>query len=478
MEEEEEGMRMGRRMNFPTGFVEVEGGEAEGRLSRYVIGSPVGFAKGTLGGGDLPPVRPKTVQELIHYLTQEEPRVILLEGIYDFTGTEGGCRDCKGCVPDSYTCGSQGQLAIDKEGMDWCEGKSPIKVSYDKAGVHGLIVKDRKTIVGLGRGATIRGKGLRFYKSKDVILQNVHLTEINPSLIFGGDALSLEGSERIWIDHVKVSRIGRQFLVTQEDPSRAVTISNCDFDGRTTTSATCDGLHYWTILGYGKGDQVTFTANHIHHTSGRSPRLQGSGLVWHVVGNYFSENSGHAFDLGPDVNVLIEGNIFDKVKETLLSGGGASSTTSTYNGFVVNRKNSRECKQRMGRDCEFNAFADSPVFRGTDFKVLSLLPPSKTAPRRTLESVRNTPLTAGCGDLLSTSPSGAGFDEAQAQVDGSHRDGGGGLVISKISNGEQMFVGDLLSQNQLLSALSNEGGGGEVKPSSSRSKSGSTGIDS
>jgi pectate lyase len=39
-------------------------------------------------------------------------------------------------------------------------------------------------------------------------------------------------------------------------------------------------------LGYGKDDQVTFTGNYIHHTSGRSPRLEFNSH-WHVYNNYW-----------------------------------------------------------------------------------------------------------------------------------------------------------------------------------------------
>jgi pectin lyase len=51
------------------------------------------------------------------------------------------------------------------------------------------------------------------------------------------------GNDGVWIDHVKVSLVGRMFIVTHYDASR-VTVSNSEFDGRTTTSASCNGNHY------------------------------------------------------------------------------------------------------------------------------------------------------------------------------------------------------------------------------------------
>lgn len=43
-----------------------------------VVGEAFGFAKGTTGGGDAEPVYPTDIEELTTYLTDEEPRVIVL----------------------------------------------------------------------------------------------------------------------------------------------------------------------------------------------------------------------------------------------------------------------------------------------------------------------------------------------------------------------------------------------------------------
>jgi pectate lyase len=75
----------------------------------------------------------------------------------------------------------------------------------------------------------------------------VHITELNPQYIWGGDAISLDGTNNVWIDHVKVSLVGRQMFACGYEQSGHVTISNSEFDGRTSWSDTCDGHHYWTM---------------------------------------------------------------------------------------------------------------------------------------------------------------------------------------------------------------------------------------
>lgn len=86
-------------------------------------------------------------------------------------------------------------------------------------------------------------------------------------------------------------------IVAHYNPSR-LTISNTEFDGETTTSATCNGNHYWTMMFYGDGDQVTLDRNYIHDCSGRAPKLGEDGKTCYVqaVNNLFSNMEGHAFE--------------------------------------------------------------------------------------------------------------------------------------------------------------------------------------
>jgi pectate lyase len=91
-----------------------------------------------------------------------------------------------------------------------------------------------------------------------------------------------------------------------------VTISNCEIDGSSTWSATCDGHHYWAVYLTGSNDMVTMKGNYIHHTSGRSPKVGGNTLL-HAVNNYWYANSGHAFEVGTGASIVAEGNVFQNV---------------------------------------------------------------------------------------------------------------------------------------------------------------------
>lgn len=128
----------------------------------------------------------------------------------------------------------------------WCknyQASSPTisSLTYDKAAWNAIKVQSNKSLVGQGSAGVIKGKGVYMANGvKNIIIQNVHFTEINPQYVWGGDAISIAGADMIWIDHVKTSRIGRQHLVLGNAASNRVTISNSEFDGSTNWSATCD----------------------------------------------------------------------------------------------------------------------------------------------------------------------------------------------------------------------------------------------
>lgn len=241
------------------------------RRATSVTGSAEGFAGSVTGGGAAAAVTPTTTDELVSYLGDSSARVIVLDREFDFRNTEG-TTTTSGCSP--WGTGSACQIAINKD--DWCTNYQPDapvvdSITYDAAGELGITVASDKTLVGTGSSGVIYGKGLRMVSGvSNIIIQNVHITEINPQYVWGGDGITINGADLVWIDHVKTSRIGRQHIVLGEDASNRVTISNSEIDGETDWSATCDGNHYWGLYFTGSNDMVTLKGNYIHHTSGRS----------------------------------------------------------------------------------------------------------------------------------------------------------------------------------------------------------------
>lgn len=144
-------------------------------VSAQVVGRPEGFASEVTGGGDAAPVYPETNEELLELLGSSEPQVIVLTKDFDFIGTEGTITE-DGCAPYGFDEGCQ--LALD--GPNWCGDRDPVEVTYDAATSSPIYVKSDKTLVGQGAGAKISGKGLYFSDVSNIIVQNIHITNLNP----------------------------------------------------------------------------------------------------------------------------------------------------------------------------------------------------------------------------------------------------------------------------------------------------------
>jgi len=169
-----------------------------------VVGKPEGFGSKVTGGARGPTVTPQSNADLVNYLKQSGPLNIVVTKTFNFIGTEGAATET-GCAP--YGTGASCQLAINAG--DWCKREQPdappAKVTYDKAGTNPLQVTSDKSVIGVGRNGVIRGKGFRMAGgTNNVILQNLEIRELNPQYVWGGDAITLDGTSNIWIDHIKV----------------------------------------------------------------------------------------------------------------------------------------------------------------------------------------------------------------------------------------------------------------------------------
>jgi pectin lyase len=330
-----------------------------------VVGSPTGFAAGTTGGGDAEPAYPATIEDLSTFLNDAEPRVIVLKQEFNFIESEGSTTE-QGCQPkNNIDCiakknGFLGQDFI-QPSFSTCDG-TPIDVTYDKAAITPMTIGSDKTLIGEGTEGVLNGKGV-LIKGSNVIIQNIHITNLNPHLVWGGDAIGISGDDDavptgIWIDHVKVTSVGRQMVVVNFSGALGVTISNSDFDGTTKYSSSCDGRHYWGFLILGKKTEMSLLGNFIHMMSGRSPKIggtEGDVSVVHAANNCFQDNSGHAFDVATGGYVLAEGNSFDSV---------TTPNQPDPEGNIFIPAVAGDCQATIGRDCEVNVLASSGTFTG------------------------------------------------------------------------------------------------------------------
>lgn len=324
--------------------------------SAQVKGTPYGFAKGVTGGGSASIQTPSSIAELTSWLSDSTARVINIDREWDFTGTRASGA---GCDRISCSANNGGQFYL---GTLSCGGSDNVAatVSYDTAGPTALKVGSNKSIISNNRQGVLKGKGLSLVSgASNVIIQGIEIKQLNPAVVWGGDALDFQGNNNgVWVDHMKFSTTGRMFIVTHYNAVRA-TISNSEFDGRTSSSASCNGQHYWTMMFYGNGDRITFDRNYLHDVSGRAPKVGDGtvGVTFQATNNYFLNMKGHAFDIYNQASTLIEGNVFSSVSQPMTAESASANA-------VFNSVNLTNCAAFLGRNCVANSLTNSGSWTG------------------------------------------------------------------------------------------------------------------
>ncbi|MTI23342.1 hypothetical protein E1163_00090, partial [Fulvivirga kasyanovii] len=143
-------------------------------------------------------VKVTSAEELIEAAESEKAKIILVpEGTIDFrnfrkvtvcyqpctvnTSESGGY---KGYWNSSGTC--PGAESTTKEIQQW---------------ERRIWVQSNKTIIGMGRGASLRGVMLYNRDNSNVIMRNLKIWDINPHIIEALDGVLLYGATKMWIDH-------------------------------------------------------------------------------------------------------------------------------------------------------------------------------------------------------------------------------------------------------------------------------------
>lgn len=308
---------------------------------------------------DIPVVTPKDINELKNFLCEKyhgskcvdkAERKIIINQVFDFTGSEGN-KEEMGCFhrTEPKKCLTIGQKKLNI--VNQCNGLTQTKVSYSVAGRCGLTVGSNKVIVGQNGGG-LKGKGLRLEDSHNVEIRDLSITDINPHIIWGGDAIDLIRVKNVLIDRCYVKNIGRQMIVTHFGKNTQIKISNTVFDGRTPYSSMCDGTHYWLWLFLGDGDEIALQNNVILNTSGRGPHLLANNngkTLLHMIQNTFYDINGLGLIDHDDTrsSILAEGNVFYNVSEVVHKNLG-----QIY--MPRNRAEQEACVQYLGRKCVVN----------------------------------------------------------------------------------------------------------------------------
>ncbi|KAG0147576.1 hypothetical protein CROQUDRAFT_655962 [Cronartium quercuum f. sp. fusiforme G11] len=367
--------------------------------------NPFGFGSQTTGGGSSLAQTPSSLKELESWLSDNVPRVILIDREFDFTYSEGNKTEI-GCSPwpKCNKKGTETQNARNSNG--WCNSnQKKKKISHPNQTISSVSITYHLAAIkplGVGHKGVIKGKGLAIQNQKNIIIQNIHITGLNPDLVWGGDGLSVMDAQDVWVDHCTFSLIGREMIVLGFGPNIGVTLSNNLFNGTTRWSPSCRNKHYWCILVAGK-QEITMANNCIHQTSGRSPKMGGSDdsdVKIHYYNNIHTDGEGKGLEVEKGAKMLAEGNLFKNSYP--VNKDDADTENGGYAYVPFTQEEVTKCYAYLGRPCVSNEvvgkkgktynFGKSVNVLET-FKGASVIKSSKIEPTTAL--VKGPP--GGCG---------------------------------------------------------------------------------
>jgi pectate lyase len=285
-------------------------GPAAGRGSSAVVRrtiriAPEGFGEAATGGGAAEPVVASTWQELEKFATDSEtPTTILLaEGLHDFRrqGDEISERDV---CPSICSEDPSKTLYETLTPNETCPVAQVSKPRDERT----LKLISNKTIVGLGRGAQVRGVSFAFGSQRNIVLRNVAIYDVNHALAEAGDALGFDGAGDIWIDHVTTKWIS-DGLTDITAGTHGVTLSWMHYDG--TTPDACRGRH--THASTMTAASVTLHHSFFDHTDSHAPLVDRADARVHIFNNLIQDDDGYGVGAACSAQVLLEGTTFKTV---------------------------------------------------------------------------------------------------------------------------------------------------------------------
>jgi pectate lyase len=197
-------------------------------------------------------------------------------------------------------------------------------------------IGSNKSVIGAGPTAELVGLGLSVKGQKNVIIRNLKISKVVAS---SGDAVALQTSSNIWIDHLDLSsdmNNGKDFYDGLLDITHAVewvTISNTKLHDHYKAS----------LIGHSDSNaaedtgkfHVTYVNNYWLNINSRGPSIRfGTG---HIFNNVF-EKVADGINVRKGGKVLVENNVWSGASKPLYSvdsTGGAISKGNDFGGATA-----------------------------------------------------------------------------------------------------------------------------------------------
>ncbi|HOJ93460.1 MAG TPA: pectate lyase [Dictyoglomaceae bacterium] len=252
---------------------------------------PIGFGEKTTGGMGGKVVSVTNIEDLKKYAQAQDPYIILVDGVID-------------------------------------TNKESTQVN----------VASNKTIIGVTPDASIVGWGINLKKVDNVVIRNLTIKNIFESS--KNDAITIETSSNIWIDHCTLS--SDMVIVPERENEKDKVDALCDIIKASSGITISWNIfeNSWKCTQVGSSDsstvdvdaRVTYHHNIFRNTNSRNPSIR-FGVV-HIFNNYYKNILLYSIASRMGAKVIIENNYFENVPLPI-----TTQFESPQDGYVLERGN-------------------------------------------------------------------------------------------------------------------------------------------
>jgi pectate lyase len=288
------------------GWIGPPAGSGNSAVLRKTIRiAPIGFGQAATGGGNTTPILVDTWEDFEALATDPETAatILLREGVHDFR-RKGDDVNQRAVCPSTCSDDPTKMLYTVLTSSETCPVAQVMKPLEERR----LSLASNKTIVGLGRGAQIRGVSFNLGPIQNVVLRNLAIFDVNRGLIEAGDALGLDRCSDVWLDHLTTKWIS-DGLTDISPGTKNVTLSWMHYDG--LMDEACRGRH--THASTINDSSITLHHSFFDHTDSHAPLVSEAEARVHIFNGLIQDDAGYGVAASCGAQVLLEGTTFRAV---------------------------------------------------------------------------------------------------------------------------------------------------------------------
>ncbi|MCU1567407.1 MAG: Pectinesterase [Pseudarthrobacter sp.] len=279
-------------------------------------------AQATQQSGTLPAILAPSAENTAEAMWKQTPDGFAALPGYGLAGTTGGQA---GRIVTASTIEELKEYAAAPEPLVIFISGSLKATDYIK-----IPVAANKSFIGTGAGAEVVNAGFKLINISNVIFRNFTIRDANIPGDWDGktpqndrDGIQLDTTHHVWVDHMKIQRMGDGLIDTRKDSDLVTYSWNVFADNNKALGVG------WTSNAV---TRMTIHHNWIRNTTQRNFSLDNTAAA-HVYNNYLQDIGQYGMMGRNAAKVVLEGNSFSSVQDPIVAKDPATEVVNRDNVF-------------------------------------------------------------------------------------------------------------------------------------------------